>query len=357
MSAPGGPRRDGPDGLGGFDDPVGDDLVSWPPPVVAAARPLVLVGPTASGKSALALAVARVRPGIELVTCDSMQVYRGMDVGTATPTAAEQAEVSHHLIDVVDPSEEWSLSRFQAEVRAAVVAIAERGGRPLLVGGTGLYVQAAVDDLRIPGRYPEVRAELETEPDSAALHARLMTLDPVAAARMEPSNRRRVVRALEVTLGSGRRFSESGPGLDAYPPTPFALVGLRLPRSVLDARIAERYRAQVAAGFVDEVAALRDHPGGLSPTAAQALGYAELAAHLDGDLTLDEALDRAGARTRRFARRQERWFRRDPRITWIDADRPADAVLADLLAVVDGRPPAPPNVAGRNPAGSGPGAA
>ena len=259
----------------------------------------------------------------------------------------------HHLIDVVDPSEEWSLSRFQAEVRAAVVAIAERGGRPLLVGGTGLYVQAAVDDLHIPGRYPEVRAELEAEPDTAALHARLVALDPVAAARMEPGNRRRVVRALEVTLGSGRRFSDSGPGLDAYPPTPFTLVGLRLPRPVLDVRIADRYHAQVAAGFVDEVAALRARPGGLSPTAAQALGYAELAAHLDGELGLDEALDRATARTRRFARRQERWFRRDPRITWIDADRPAEAVLADLLAVVDGRAPAP----GRNPAGTGPGAA
>ncbi len=251
------------------------------------------------------------------------------------------------------------------------------------MGGTGLYVQAAVDDLRIPGRFPEVRAELEAEPDTAVLHERLARLDPVAAARMEPTNRRRVVRALEVTLGSGRPFSASGPGLDAYPPTPFALVGLRLPRPVLDARIADRYQAQVAAGFLDEVAALRARPGGLSPTAAQALGYQELAAHLDGELTLDEALDQAITRTRRFARRQERWFRRDPRITWIDVDRPAEAVLADLLAVVDGgdvpsataadpgraaSPPGPSNLSspgpgaesagpGENPAWTDPGAA
>ena len=351
MSAP--DEADGPDATA-----VGADIVDrppWPPAEVAAARPVALVGPTASGKSALALAVARARPGVELVTCDSMQVYRGMDVGTATPTAAEQAEVPHHLIDIVDPSEEWSLSRFQAEVRAAVVDVAARGGRPLLVGGTGLYVQAAVDDLHIPGRFHDVRAELEAEPDTVALHTRLVALDPVAAGRMEPTNRRRVVRALEVTLGSGRPFSTWGPGLDAYPPTPFALVGLRLPRPVLDARIAERYRAQVAAGFVDEVAALRARPGGLSATAAQALGYQELAAHLDGELTLDEALDQAIIRTRRFARRQERWFRRDPRIAWIDADRPSAEVLADLLAVVDGT--ATPLGPVANPAGSGSGAA
>ena len=236
-----------------------------------------------------------------------------------------------------------------------MVDVAARGGRPLLVGGTGLYVQAAVDDLHIPGRFHDVRAELEAEPDTVALHTRLVALDPVAAGRMEPTNRRRVVRALEVTLGSGRPFSTWGPGLDAYPPTPFALVGLRLPRPVLDARIAERYRAQVAAGFVDEVAALRARPGGLSATAAQALGYQELAAHLDGELTLDEALDQAIIRTRRFARRQERWFRRDPRIAWIDADRPSAEVLADLLAVVDGT--ATPLGPVANPTGSGSGAA
>src|SRR5690606_38104194 len=159
---------------------------------------------------------------------DSMQVYRGMDVGTASPSAAERAEVRHHLVDLVDPDEDYSLSRFQHDLRRALAGIAARGGRALLVGGTGLYLQAALDDLQIPGRFPQVRAELEADADTAALHARLVALDPVAASRMEPTNRRRVIRALEVTLGSERPFSSYGPGLDAYPPARVRLVGLRL---------------------------------------------------------------------------------------------------------------------------------
>jgi tRNA dimethylallyltransferase len=264
-----------------------------------------------------------------------MQVYRGMDIGTASPTPAERAEVRHHLVDLVDPDDDYSLSRFQHDLHLALADIAARGRRALLVGGTGLYLQAAVDDLQIPGRFPKVRAELEADADTAALHTRLVALDPVAASRMEPTNRRRVIRALEVTLGSGRPFSSYGPGLDAYPPTRVRLVGLRLPRAVLDERIAARVDRQLADGFVDEVAALLARPGGLSTTAAQALGYRELAAHLRGSCTLDEAVDQIVTRTRRFARRQERWFRRDPRITWLDADRPPDALVADLVAVLD----------------------
>ena len=302
-----------------------------------AERPLVLVGPTASGKSALVLALVRQLVGsmqapVEIVTVDSMQVYRGMDIGTATPTPAEQAEVPHHLIDLVEPTEEFSVADLQREARAAVAAIRGRGGVPVLVGGTGLYVRAVVDDLDIPGRWPDVRRRLEADPDTAGLHRRLAELDPAAAARMAPSNRRRVVRALEVTLGGGRPFSSYGPGLDRYPPTPFVQVGLHRERPDLDARIAARYRDQLEAGFLDEVRALAGRE--LSRTAAQALGYRELLAHLRGELTLEAAVEAAVARTRRFARRQQRWFRRDLRIRWLNAPAAVEEVTASWDAAI-----------------------
>jgi tRNA dimethylallyltransferase len=263
-----------------------------------------------------------------------MQVYRGMDIGTAKPSPAEQAEVPHHLLDLVDPDEEFTVAEWQRAARAAIAGIEERGHRALLVGGTGLYLRSVTDDLDIPGRWPEVRAELEAEADAVgteALHARLLTLDPVAAGRMEPTNRRRVVRALEVVVGSGRRFSEFGPGLDANPSSPFALVGIAVEPADLRERIEQRYRHQLEAGFLDEVRALAARPAGLSRTAAQALGYKELLSHLAGEASLDEAVDLAIRRTRQFARRQRAWFRRDPRITWVP---PADGVshLSDLLS-------------------------
>lgn len=250
-----------------------------------------------------------------------MQVYRGMDVGTATPTPDEQAEVRYHLLDVADPWEDHDLAAYQAAARRAIVDIERRGRRALLVGGTALYLRAVVDELTLPGQFPPVRSELEAEAARhgvEALHARLAELDPAAAARMEPNNQRRVVRALEVTLGSGRPFSSFGPGLDAHPPTTFRLVGLRWDRGELDARIAARYRRQLEQGFLDEVRALLGGSRPLSRSASQALGYKELAAHLAGECSLEEALDLAVRRTRRFARRQERWFRRDPRIHWVD---------------------------------------
>jgi tRNA dimethylallyltransferase len=266
------------------------------------------------------MALARRRPDVEIVAVDSMQVYRGMDIGTATPTAAEQAEVAHHLIDVVEPELDFSVSQYAEAASSVLADLERRGRRGLLVGGTGLYLQAVVDGLEIPGRFPEVRAELEAEPDTASLHARLAQLDPAAAGRMEPSNRRRVVRALEVTLGAGRPFSSFGPGLDAYPPSPFPVVGLRLSRPSLDARIAARYAEQLDRGFLAEVQALLDRPRGLSRTARQALGYAELLDHLEHGTPLDEAVATAIRRTRRFARRQQRWFGRDPRIGWVDLE-------------------------------------
>jgi len=293
--------------------------------------PIAIVGVTASGKSALALELARRLDGIELVSVDSMQVYRGMDIGTAKPSAAERAEVRHHLIDMVEPSDLYTVSRFQTDFRAAMADIERRGRRAVLVGGTGLYLRAAIDGLDIPGQYPVVVAELDAEPDTIMLHRRLVALDPVAASRMEPTNRRRVIRALEVTLGSGRLFSDYGPGLDAYPPTRYIVVGPRLERSVIYARIERRYRAQVAAGFVEEVARLAGAPGGLSRNARQALGYRELLRHVEQGAPLEDCVSEAMVRTRRFARRQERWFRRDPRVRWFDDPDNPMAVLDPLL--------------------------
>jgi tRNA dimethylallyltransferase len=295
-------------------------------------RHAALIGVTASGKSALAIELARRLPGIELVSVDSMQVYRGMDIGTAKPTPADRAEVPHHLLDLADPTDEFTVAMFQRAFRDAIADIEGRGHRALLVGGTGLYLRAAIDDLDIPGRFPEVRDELEAEPDTVALHRRLTGLDPVAATRMEPTNRRRVIRALEVTLGSRRPFSSYGPGLDDHPPSRFALLGVWLPRAVVAERIAARYRAQMEAGFLDEVRALASH--GLGRTASQALGYKELLAHLAGECGEVEALDLAVRRTRRFARRQRVWFRRDPRITWVGAGDDPMVALPALQAEI-----------------------
>jgi tRNA dimethylallyltransferase len=258
-----------------------------------------------------------------------MQVYRGMDIGTAKPTPAEQAEVPHHLIDLADPAEEWTVTRWTAAAGEVIAGIEGRGRRALLVGGTGLYFQAIVDGLTPPGRYPSVRSELEAQEDVVLLHQRLAQLDPVAAARMEPTNRRRVIRALEVTVGSGRPFSSFGPGLHTYPPTPWRLAGLWLPRAVVAARISRRLRAMITDGLVDEVERLRRW--GAGRTARQALGYREIWAHLDGECSLEEAIDEADRRTRAFSRRQRMWWRRDPRIAWYGTTEDPLAVAAEIL--------------------------
>lgn len=294
--------------------------------------PLVIVGPTAVGKSAVAMAVASACGDAEIVSADSMQVYRGMDIGTAKPDAAAQAAVPHHVIDLVDPHEDFALPMFQAAAQTALGEIAARGNRAIIVGGTGLYVRSLVDSLEIPGSYPAVAERLEADPDTEALFRQLAELDPIGAARMEPSNRRRIVRALEVTVGSGRPFSSFGPGLERYPPVPFVQLGLDRDRSELDERIAARYTHQLEAGFVEEVRALWARPQGVSPTAAQALGYKEIADHLAGAMSLEAAVELANKRTRRFARRQQRWFRRDPRIEWISLDnRKVPSVVEQVL--------------------------
>jgi tRNA dimethylallyltransferase len=260
-----------------------------------------------------------------------MQVYRGMDIGTAKPTAAERSEVPHHLLDLADPDQTWSLTRWAGAARAAICDIESRGHRALLVGGTGLYFQTLVDGLAPPGRYPKVKAELEAEPDTAALYRRLTEMDPVAAAKIQPSNRRRLIRALEVTIGGGRPFSTYGPGLTSYPATAWRTAGIWLPRPVVSARITKRLDAMVAAGLVDEVGRLASRPGGLSRTARQALGYREILGHLEGGVPIADSLAETDRRTRAFARRQRVWWRRDPRVRWYGSTDNPFAVIPQLL--------------------------
>lgn len=313
----------------------GRALSSFPPSGASGAPgALAVVGVTATGKSAVGVAIARRLRDAEIISVDSMQVYREMDIGTDKPSAAVQAEVPHHLIDVADPSEDYSLTRFQAAARQARADIADRCRTAVLVGGTGLYHRAVIDELEIPGRYPETTASLENEPDTEALHRRLAELDPLAASRMEPTNRRRIMRALEVTLGSGRPFSSYGPGLGQYPHCDIAQIGLSLSRAEIDRRIEQRYHQQMEAGFLAEVEALANRRPPLSRTASQALGYRELLGHVNGEMSLEEALSLAITRTRRFARRQERWFRRDPRIVWVNADSDAESLADESLSVL-----------------------
>jgi tRNA dimethylallyltransferase len=307
---------------------------------------VALLGVTASGKSEAALTIARRRGDVEIVSVDSMCVYRGMDIGTSKPTAAERAEVPHHLLDLVDPDELFTVTEFQRAARLALGEIAARGHHALLVGGTGLYLRSIVDDLHFPGRYPEVAAALEAEvaggratvPD---LHARLATLDPVAAGRMEPTNQRRVVRALEVTLGSGRPFSAFGPGLEAYPRSAVALVGLAVTPEVVDQRIAERFAGWVEGGLLEEVRALAARPAGISRTARQALGYRELLAHVEGGAPFEACVEEAVRRTRTFARRQASWYRRDPRIEWTGPDVGPAALVERALEAPGAHEPPP----------------
>jgi tRNA dimethylallyltransferase len=293
---------------------------------------LALVGPTASGKSAAAHCAALARGDVEIVSLDAMAVYRGMDLATAKPTEAMRDEVRYHLVDVLDPAEELTVRRFQSLYEDALADVAARGRVALLVGGSGLYLRAAVDGLTIPPTDPEVRATLEDEAAAPGglerLYGELARVDPVAAGRIEPANARRVVRALEVTRVTGRRFSSYGEGLDRYPATDVAVFGVRFDAERTDAAIAARFDSWMAAGLLDELRGLLARPGGLSRTARQAAGYRQLLAHLEDGVDLDEAVAGAVTATRRLARRQWRWFRRDPRICWVDDADAAQAALA-----------------------------
>jgi tRNA dimethylallyltransferase len=291
---------------------------------------VAIVGSTASGKSSLAMVAAHARPGTEIVAVDSMQVYRGMDIGTAKPTPQDQAEVTHHGLDLADPIDDFTVVRFVEhydQVSAAAKA------RLLLVAGTGLYLRAMLDRFDPPGEWFELRATFESEPDLAALYAKLELLDPRAAAKIDAGNRRRIARALEVCVGSGRPFSSFGPGMDAYPPIETTQIGLRWNRDTLRARIDQRVDDMMANGFLHEVASIGR--ANMSRNAQQALGYKELLDHLDGQAMLNEAVETIKLRTRQFAVKQERWFRRDPRIQWVDVTEDSSEALPAVLQALD----------------------
>ena len=291
---------------------------------------IAIVGPTAIGKSALAIDLA-LALGAEIVSADSMQVYIGMDIGTAKPTVAERRGVPHHMIDVWQPSEEVSVVAFRERARAAILDVQARGSRVLLVGGSWLYVQAVLDELDFPGTDPEVRARLEeelVELGPQALHARLAGLDPEAAEAILPTNGRRIVRALEVVELTGS-FRARLP--EPTPWQPATWVGLSCERIALDARITERVDRMWAEGLIDEVLRLRE--AGMGRTASGALGYRQVLEALASDGNLEAARRATVEGTRKFARRQERRFRQDERVQWVSAGPSAlDAALATLAS-------------------------
>ncbi len=280
---------------------------------------LVLVGPTAVGKTELSLQLAE-RFQAEIVSADSRLLYRGLDIGTAKPTLAERQRVKHHLIDVADPDEVWTVARYQDAAYRAIAAIHARGHLPLLVGGTGQYVWAVVEGWQVPRVPPQpgLREALErwgAALGPEALHARLARLDPQAAAAIQPTNLRRIVRALEVILVTGRRFSAQQ--AKAPPEYQVLIVGLSRPRQELHQRIRQRIEAMLAAGWLEEVRRLLAQGYEAHLPALSGIGYAELAAHLRGEITLAEAVERIQRRTHRFVRRQANWFKaNDPRIHW-----------------------------------------
>jgi tRNA dimethylallyltransferase len=302
--------------------------VSALPPVVA------VVGPTATGKTALGVALAQ-RLGGEVVNADSMQLYRGMDIGTAKPDLAERGGVPHHLLDLWHVREAASVAEYRQTAREQIDRLRAAGVLPLLVGGSGLYVRAVLDELDFPGTDAAVRARLEAElaaVGAPGLHGRLAGIDPEAAATILPSNGRRIVRALEVIELTGGPFRASLP--DPRPHYPAVVIGVDREPAELDERIAARVDRMWAAGFVAEVEALAADGLREGPTASRALGYAQVLAQFDGELSPDEARERTVQTTRRFVRRQRSWFRRDPATTWLDAARPdlVDAVTAQISA-------------------------
>jgi tRNA dimethylallyltransferase len=286
-----------------------------------------IVGPTASGKTTLALEVA-AELNAEIISVDSMQVYRGMDIGTAKPTEDERASVPHHMIDIVEPDVSLTVAEFQERARAAVADVSGGGRLPLLVGGSGLYFRAVVDPLRFPGTDPEVRRRLEARAEdegAEAMYRRLEELDPGAAAHIERQNARRIVRALEVIEITGRRFSDDREAWEEHESIyDLTVVGLDIAREELDRRIDVRVDDMISAGLIEEVKALETAGFRGSLTSPQALGYSQILAYLDGELSQQEAVAEIKRRTRRFARRQVSWFKSDPRVEWFP-DPPQEA--------------------------------
>jgi tRNA dimethylallyltransferase len=303
-------------------------------PELAVPFVLAVVGPTATGKSDLAVRLALELDG-DVVNADASQLYRGMDIGTAKLPVDERRGVPHHLLDVLDVREEASVAAYQRAARGLFDDIQARRRVPVLIGGSGLYVRAALDRLEFPGTDPSIRARLESEAaevGSEAMHDRLRAADPVAAQSILPTNTRRVVRALEVVELTGRAFSATMPSHDYVRAA--VQIGLAMPREEVDVRIERRVDEMFDAGLVDEVKRLAADGLREGKTASRAVGYAQVLAYLDGASSLDDARAETIRATKKLARRQERWFRRDPRIHWVDAGPQAfDQSLAVLRAL------------------------
>ncbi|CRK55763.1 tRNA dimethylallyltransferase [Alloactinosynnema sp. L-07] len=285
-------------------------------------RAVAVVGPTATGKSDLGVAIAE-RLGGEVINADAMQLYRGMDIGTAKITAEERRGIPHHQLDVLDVRETASVAAYQRQARATIEDLISRDRVPVLVGGSGLYVQAVIDDLDFPGTDPDIRLNLESELDRhgpTRLYTRLQAADPVAAESILPTNGRRIVRALEVIELTGRPFSATMPKPG---PARFGmiLIGLDRDPAALDERVDLRVARMFTAGLADEVRDLENQGLREGRTASRALGYQQVLTAFDGDHDLDAAAAETARATRRFVRRQRSWFRRDKRVTWLDAAR------------------------------------
>ena len=300
-----------------------------------AARVVSIVGPTASGKTGLGIAIARrlAERGerAEIVNADAYQMYRGMDIGTAKPTAEEQAAVPHHLIDIIDPDDTMTVARFQQLARRTIAELQSRGIRPILVGGSGLYARAAIDDISFPGTDPKIRERLERrerEEGAGVLFEELRVKDPQAAARMDPRNPRRTIRALEVIELTGRPYSATLPRYRYVVAS--VQIGLDLDRADLDRRIDIRTAQMREAGFLDEARRLRPHMG---LTASRALGYQQMFDLLDGLWDERDAWADVAQKTKRLARKQMGWFGRDPRIHWLQALNPA--LVDNAMAIID----------------------
>ncbi|MBD8079227.1 tRNA (adenosine(37)-N6)-dimethylallyltransferase MiaA [Cellulosimicrobium arenosum] len=298
---------------------------------------VAVVGPTATGKSDLAIDLAErlstPDAPAEIINADAFQLYRGMDVGTAKVPEAERRGVVHHLVDVLDPTQDASVARYQREGREVLDQIAGRGARAVVVGGSGLYVRALLDDMNFPGTDASVRAALDERAEregTRALHDELARRDPRAAESIGPSNTRRIVRALEVIELTGAPFTANLPRQEYVRPT--VQIGLDCDRAALDERVAGRVARMWELGLVDEVRRLDG--AGMGRTARRAVGYAEVLAHLRGETTQDAAREAVVANTRRLARKQMGWFGRDPRVHWLDARSPR--LGAEALAVVAG---------------------
>jgi tRNA dimethylallyltransferase len=293
------------------------------PPIVA------VVGATAAGKSGLALDLAERLDG-EIVNTDAMQVYRGMDIGTAKVPDPERRGIPHHLLDLLDVTEPLTVAEFQGWARAAVAEIRTRGRTPVLVGGSALYTRAVLDRFEFPGTDPDVRRGLEAEladVGAPALHRRLAEVDATAAAQILPDNGRRIVRALEVVTITGRHFSATLPEREYSDPHSLQ-IGIDIDRPTLDPRIEQRVREMFDEGLVDEVRRLLDAGLADGRTARTAIGYREVAAYLSGETSLDAAVEATTTATRRFSRRQDSWFRKDPRVVWVRWDDPDRLDLA-----------------------------